>query len=63
MSTLWSFQLNGYCDCLVSHGFPMCELVSVAYGTLWHKCCLLASSGKFLLLSSASNSYSKALCL
>ena len=32
MSTLWSFQLNGYCDCLVSHGFPMRELVTVACG-------------------------------
>ena len=30
MSTLWSFKLNGYSDCLVSHGFsPMCVLVVV----------------------------------
>ena len=37
MSTLWSFQLNGYCDCLDSHGFPVRELVTAAYdiASMW----------------------------
>ena len=62
MSTLWSFKLNGYSDCLVSHGFSHvcasgCYLRCCSQ---WHKYCLLASSGKFLLLSSALNSCSSA---